>query len=345
LIRSNTVLFARPSPLGETLRSGPLEKGFAVTMNFDLIDIRLFVNVAKTQSLTRGAECSFMSLPAASVRIKAMEGRLGTKLLYRTSHGVTLTPAGQAFHHHGLTILHQLEHLERDLREYAEGVKGHVRVYANTTSITEFLPSVLRKYLLTHPDINVDLQEHLSPEIVRALTEEVADIGIIAGNVETSGLQVMPYRRDRMVVVTAPSHPLADRSEICFLEALDYEYVGMVPGSASNAFMSQAAYALNRPLNIRIHVGNFEALCSMVSTNVGIGMLPNSAAQRYARTMDFRIIPLTDTWAVRDIRICVRSLEKLPAFARDLVDLLISDCTSTENELAAPDSSFDSAAS
>ncbi len=312
-------------------------------MHFDLIDIRLFVNIAKSNSLTRGAESSYMSLPAASVRIKSMEERLGAKLLYRTSHGVTLTPAGQTFLHHGTIVLHQLEHLERDLLEYANGIKGHVRVFANTTSISEFLPRVLQRYLVTHPDIQVDLREHLSPEIVRALTEETADIGIIAGNVPTSGLEVMPYRRNRMVVVTPAGHPLADRTEISFDEALDYEYVGLVQGSASHAFMSQAAYAINKPLKIRIHVGNFEALCSMVETNVGIGMLPGSTAYRYAKTMNIHVIPLTDSWAFRDIRICIRSMEKLPVFARELVELLLSDRPDTLSETVDFEASFDSA--
>jgi DNA-binding transcriptional LysR family regulator len=294
-------------------------------MFFDLIDIRLFVNTAKANSLTKGAEFSYMSLPAASVRIKSMEERLGAKLLYRTSHGVTLTPAGQAFLHHGIAVMHQLGHLENDLREYAAGVKGHVRIFANTTSITEFLPRVLSRFLVQHPDINIDLREHLSPEIVRAVTEETADIGIIAGNVPTSGLEVTPLRRDRMVVIAATAHPLAERNVIGFAEALEHEYVGLEQGSASYTFMTQAANALNRVVRARIHVGNFEALCSMVEANVGIGMLPGSAAYRYAKTMNFHIIPLTDSWAVRDIRLCVRSHSKLPPFTRELVQLLIED--------------------
>jgi DNA-binding transcriptional LysR family regulator len=292
-------------------------------MHFDLIDIRLFVNTAKASSLTKGAEYSYMSLPAASVRIKSMEERLGAKLLYRSSHGVTLTPAGHAFLHHGIAILHQLEHLDNDLREYAAGVKGHVRIFANTTSITEFLPRVLSAFLVTHPDINIDLQEHLSPEIIRAVSEETTDIGIIAGNVPTAGLEVTPLRRDRMVVIVPHGHPLAERDEIGFAEALDHEYVGLEQGSASHAFMSQAANAINRTVHTRIHVGNFEALCSMVQARVGIGMLPGSAAFRYARTMDLRIIPLTDSWAVRDIRLCVRDSSKLPAFTRELLQMLI----------------------
>lgn len=294
-------------------------------MHFDLIDVRLFVNIAKANSLTKGAEISYMSLPAASVRIKGMEERLGTKLFYRTSHGVTLTPAGQTFLHHGIEVLHQLEHLDNDLREYASGVKGHVRLFANTTSITEFLPRVLSGYLVQHPDINIDLREHLSPEIVRAVLEGTADVGIIAGNVLTSGLEVTPLRRDRMVVIVSANHILAGHTEIGFAEALDYEYVGLEQGSASHAFMTQAANALNRTIRARIHVGNFEALCSMVESNVGIGMLPGSAAHRYAKTMNFHIIPLTDIWAVRDIRLCVRDSSKLPAFARELVEMLINE--------------------
>lgn len=294
-------------------------------MHFDLIDIRLFVNTAKANSLTKGAECSYMSLPAASVRIKSMEERLGAKLLYRTSHGVTLTPAGQAFLHHGIAVLHQLEHLDNDLREYAAGVKGHVRIFANTTSITEFLPRVLSRFLVAYPDINIDLREHLSPEIVRAVAEETVDLGIIAGNVPTAGLEVTPLRRDRMVVIVPHGHQLAKRDEIGFAEALDYEYVGLEQGSASHAFMTQAANALNRSLHTRIHVGNFEALCSMVEARVGIGMLPGSAAHRYAKTMNLHIIPLTDSWAVRDIRLCVRDSSKLPAFTCELMQMLIDD--------------------
>jgi DNA-binding transcriptional LysR family regulator len=86
-----------------------------------------------------------------------MEDKLGTKLLYRSSHGVELTPAGQALLYHGRLVLQQLERLRADLQEYAKGVKGHLRIFANTTAI-EFLPALLRTYLTIHPDVNVDLQ-------------------------------------------------------------------------------------------------------------------------------------------------------------------------------------------
>ncbi|MBX3704907.1 MAG: LysR family transcriptional regulator, partial [Steroidobacteraceae bacterium] len=140
-----------------------------MSMHFDLVDLRLMVRIAEANSLTGGAAASHMSLPAASARVKHLEERIGAKLLYRTSQGVTLTPPGQAFVQHARLVLAQIEHLRSDLQEYAKGVKGHLRVLANTTALGEFLPPVLRAYLLRHPDVNVDLRERLSDEIVRAV--------------------------------------------------------------------------------------------------------------------------------------------------------------------------------
>ena len=292
-------------------------------MHFDSVDIRLFVNVAETESLTHGAKKSWMSVPAASMRIKTIEEKLGTQLFHRTSQGVRLAAAGQAFLRHGRLVLRQLEALEGDLREYANGAKGHVRIFASTSAVTEFLPSDLRRFLAKHSDVNVDLREHLSFDIVHAVMEGSADIGILAGDVATEGLQVLPYHHDRNVIVTAAQHPLARRKRVAFRETLQYDYISLVEGP-SHTFISQAAHALHKTLKLRIQMGNYEALCRMVETNVGIGLLQNSAAQRYAKTMDIRIVGLTDSWAVRNIRICVRDMQSLPPLTKELVDFLAS---------------------
>lgn len=296
-----------------------------MALHFDLVDLRLMVRVAEANSLTRGAEASHISLPAASTRIKNLEESLGLKLLYRTSQGVTLTPPGQAFVQHARTVLAQLEHLSGDLQEYAKGIKGHLRVYANTTALGEFLPPVLKGYLLAHPDVNVDLRERLSHDIVRAVSEGQTDIGIVAGLVRTENLETLPYRRDRLVLVVPGGHALAGRKEVAFAETLDCDHVGLQESSAIHAFLRQVCDQLHRPLRLRIQVGNFEAACRMVEANVGVAILPESAARRHAQTMAIAIVPLSDPWAVREMKICVRSLEALPTFARELVDLLVGD--------------------
>jgi DNA-binding transcriptional LysR family regulator len=294
-------------------------------MHFDLVDLRLMVRIAETNGLTRGAEASHMSLPAASTRVKNLEESIGAKLLYRTSQGVTLTPPGQAFVHHARLVLGQIEHLRGDLQSFAKGIKGHLRVFANTTALGEFLPPVLRTYLRSHPDVNIDLRERLSHDIVRAVSEGQTDIGIVAGAVRTENLETLPYRRDTLMLVVPHGHALAGGGAVAFADTLELDHVGLHEASAINGFLRRVCDQLHRVLPTRIEVGNFEAACRMVEAGVGVSILPGSAARRHAQLMAIDTVALSDAWSLREMQICMRNLQALPAFARDLVDLLVAD--------------------
>lgn len=292
---------------------------------FDLTDMHLMVNVAAAQSMTKGAEQSFLSLPAASNRVKNLESRLGTALLYRNSQGVTLTPSGEAFVRHARIVLRQLEHLRGDIQEYASGIKGRVRVYANTTAMNEFMPDILARYLAEHRDVNVELRERLSHQVVKAVADGAADIGITAKADGGENVEFLPYRNDRLVLVTHADHPLAGRESVDFAETLAYDYVSLSETSAIHAFLLQAADDLGRMLRFRVEVGNFEAVCRMIAANVGIGVIPASAARRYVRDLPLRRVALKDAWALRRLHICVKQFDRLPIFAKELVSVLLKD--------------------
>lgn len=303
--------------------------------HFDLVDLRLFLNIAESNSLTGGAARSCLSLSAASGRVKALERTLGSQLLLRGKSGVTLTPSGQALLYHARLIARQLDRLTGDLHEFAQGIRGHIRLFANTTATTEFLPAALGAFLAAHRSITVDSQEKLSHEIVRAVFEGVADIGIVAGTVRTEGLQALPYHRDRLVLAVPRTHRLATAKSVDFLETLDEEHVGLNASSAIHDFLNGVVAAAGRRLRLRIEVGSFDAMCRMIGARVGIGVMPESAARRHMRSAGIRTVALSNDWAVRDLKIVVRDREALPAFARKLVDALAAQ-SDAERRRAAP---------
>ena len=307
-----------------------------MALHFDLADMQLMVNVAGAHSLTKGAEYSFLSVPAASNRVKNLESHLGTALLYRTSQGVTLTPSGEAFVRHARVVLRQLEHLRGDMQEYAQGIKGCVRVCANTTAMNEFIPSALERYLVDHPDVNIELRERLSYQVVKAVADGVADIGVTAQESGGVGMKFIPYRIDRLVLVTHMDHPLAAQDAHYFEDTLEYDYVGLFEASAIHSFLMKAADDRGRLLRVRVEVSNFEASCRLIAAQVGIGVIPESAAKRYVKDMPLKIIALNDDWALRKLHICMREMDKLPVFAEELVSLLIEDAAEHASELAAP---------
>jgi DNA-binding transcriptional LysR family regulator len=288
-------------------------------MRFDLTDLRLYLQIVEAGSITRGAERAHLAIAAASTRIRNMEASLGTPLLHRGRLGVEPTPAGRTLLHHARLLLQQAERLTGELAEYADGLKGQIRLLSNTNALTEFLPEPLSDFLAAHPQVNIDLEERLSDEIVAMVADGAADIGIVAGTVAAPGLDVLPFRTDRFVLVVAPAHPLAAASRIAFAEVLDHDFVGLDRSSALQRFLSEKAERAGSRLKLRVQLRSFDAVCRLVECNVGIGVVPATTAERHRATMSIHRIDLTDDWALRELKICVRREADLPAYARDLV--------------------------
>jgi DNA-binding transcriptional LysR family regulator len=288
-------------------------------VRFDLTDLTLFVHIVEAGSITRGAERKHLAIAAASTRIRNMEAVLGTPLLYRERQGVHPTEAGRTLLHHAQVLLQQAERMREDLAEYANGLRGQVRLMSNTNALTEFLPEPLSAFLAAHPQVNIDLEERLSDEIVAAVADGSADVGIVAGTVEAAGLEVLPFRVDRFVLVVAANHSLSTVERIAFADALDFDYVGLDRTSALQRFLSEKAERIGRRLRLRVQLRSFDAVCRLVECNVGIGIVPDTTARRLAKTMAIHRIELTDEWAVRRLTICVRRQADLPVYARELV--------------------------
>jgi len=291
-------------------------------MRFDFTDLNLFRHVIEAGSITHGAARANLALAAASTRIRKMELTFGAALLVRGRQGVTPTQAGRTLLQHTRAILAQSERLQEDLTPYARGLAGQVRVLSNTNALTEFLPETLSSFLTAYPDISVDLEERLSDEIVGLIADGTGDIGIVAGTVDHGGLQTFPFKSDRFVLVVGRDHPLAGRARIGFAEVLDYDMVGLDRASAIQRFLADKASRVGRPLRLRVQLRSFDAICRLVECNVGVGIIPETTVQRSARTMAVSAVRLTDPWALRELTICVRELEALPPYARQLVDHL-----------------------
>ena len=288
-------------------------------MRFDLTDLTLFVHVVEARSITHGAERMHLAIAAASTRIRDMEATLGTPLLNRERQGVQPTEAGRTLLHHARVMLQQAERMREDLAEYADGLRGQVRLMSNTNALTEFLPEALSAFLAAHPQVNIDLEERLSDEIVAAVANGTADVGIVASTVEVAGLEVLPFRVDRFVLVVATTHPLAAAKQIAFADTLDFDFIGLDRASALQRFLCEKAERIGRRLKLRVQLRSFDAICRLVECNVGIGVVPATTAERHSKTMSIRRIELIDEWAVRRLTICVRRHADLPLYARELV--------------------------
>ena len=283
---------------------------------FDLVTLSLFIESARTGSITRGAQQSNLAVAAASKRISDLETHLGTRLLYRHANGITLTEAGRACSQPALGILQEVDKMSGALSDFAAGSRGQVRIWANTSAVIQFLPDDLTRFRREHPGIRISLEERNSTDVVAAVRENRADIGIFADRTTVGDMEVFDYRKDQLVLIVSQDHPLAIHASMALADALDYEFVSLSEATSLAERLRAECSRLEKPLKLGIQVRSFDAVCRMVMVGLGIGVLPYLAAEPHVRSMGLKLITLTDAWAERTLLLALRSTLALPAPVR-----------------------------
>lgn len=290
-------------------------------MRYELTDLKLFLAVAESESLSAGATVIHISAPSASYRLKNLEQAVGAALFVRGPKGMSLTPAGRVLLTHVRTVLSAVEHMQGDVARFGNGVTGHIRVVANS-SCMEGLTSALSRYLVTHPNINVEMEELLSVDIVRAVAEKRADIGLLAGDVGTDKLSSMAYAEDELILVTPVPHAFGSRSSVTFEEIVDADFITLSKRSSNTQFLTQMAARAGRTLKVRVNVHSFPVMLRLVEENVGVSVVPRSVAVRAIQAGRVAGVKLKDPWAKRIQSVVAVDFDTLPGFVREFVDYL-----------------------
>jgi DNA-binding transcriptional LysR family regulator len=217
-----------------------------------------------------------------------------------------------------------LQHDERmrgELGNFARGLKGYIKLLSNTIAATEFLPKALAIFLASHPNVDIELEERHSEEIVDAVSEGYADAGIIVETSDHGELQTFPFASERLVLITPTNHSLAKSQRLAFREVVEQEFVGLSTGRAFGEFLNRHAARAGHTLKLRVRMTSFDAICQMVELGAGVSIVPETAARRY-RKATIAIVRLRDEWMERRLSICCRGYGALSDHAKQLVDHL-----------------------
>lgn len=288
----------------------------------DPVSLRLFVAVMEEGTIADAAIREHIAASAVSKRMSELEKILNTELFMRSNKGTVATAAAFALLNLARSVLNNLDDIFAQMSEYSSGVRGHVRVFANISAITQFLPDELKSFMVNYPLVQIHLQERISSVIAKAVADNEADIGILNAGNHGQNVTQLPYHDDELVVIVPVGHALTGKKSVTLHEALDYDFVGAHPGSAMNNQLTKAASDLGRTLRLRIQVSSYDALCLMVASGMGIGVIPRKSAQLYLRSLKIKCVTLNEPWAARKLVVCVRAYDALSPVAQLLVNHL-----------------------
>lgn len=292
--------------------------------DLDLTTLRLFVSVCELGNIARAGERASIVGSAISKRLAQLEGQVGTPLLVRRRHGVVPSAAGQTLLEHARAMLASAARIEHDMQNFAAGARGQVRILASVSAMTESLADDVAGFLQlpAHRKIQVDMEERVSPEIVRGVRDGLASLGVCWDAADIGTLQSRSYRSDHLAIVLPARHPLAGRKRLRFEETLEFEHVSLPVNSAVQVMLQRQAASHGRQLRQRVIVTNFEAALRVVRAGLAISVVPREVAQLQSAAYGLRLVPLAEPWAERRFIICFRDAQLLSPAAQLLVEHL-----------------------
>lgn len=299
-------------------------------MRHSLTTLRIFVSVAECGNLTHAAAREHLAVSAISKRIAELEELVRTPLLQRKPRGVSLTPAGLSLLRHARQVLQAVHSLEAELGEYAGGVKGHVRVHAVASALTQFLPEEIESFLTRYPQVQISLEERTGKAVAVSVADGTADIGVVADAGVTGGLTAFPYHRDRLAIGIPTGHPLAKRRSARFVDIVKFPFVAPHVESSLSALIARAARATGSTVQQRVQASSFDAMCRLVEASLGVTILPQGVLEPHLASGRLRMIRLNEEWAWRQLYLVVRDVAELAPIARTLIDELRASATSTK---------------
>ena len=249
-------------------------------MALNLHLLRMFAAVAQTGSFSRAAEALRISQPAVSRGVREFEAQTGCPLLERSARGVTLTEAGAAVYRHAATLLAAERAAEEDLAALRGLARGSLSIGASTTVGTWFLPPVLAAFHAAHPAVALQLHNANTAAIAGQLLARELDVALVEGPVDMPGIVVRPWRADRMSLIAAPGHRLAQRPGPLEPALLAGEImIVREPGSGTREVALDALAQHGVAPQRLLEVGSTEMIRQVVAAGLGIAIVSAAAVQ------------------------------------------------------------------
>ena len=292
-----------------------------ITRRIDLTTLRLFIAICEEGNLTRASQREAIAPSAVSKRMHDLEEVLEVALFERHPTGMALTPAGESLLHHARVTLLNVEKIAVDMAEHARGVRGHVRMLANLSSIVEFLPDDLpasSARMSWCGSICRNVPAPMSFAVSRRAWPKSASARPTCRHAGWSG---SPIGATALSSWCARIIHLR-RRDVSFADTLDYDHVGLFATSSIYLRSQYTAQQIGKSIRLRVHVPGFDAVCRMVQAGMGIGLIPDRAFEVLSHGMNLTAIELSDDWADRELVLVARDPAGLSATSQLMLDHL-----------------------
>jgi DNA-binding transcriptional LysR family regulator len=290
----------------------------------DLDQLNAFVEVARHNSFSRAAEKCFRTQPAISSQIRALEEEVGAKLFDRSGGKVSLTGAGKLFQKYAEEMLEGKRRIIAAMAEMERIPRGEIVVGANEATCLHVLPEVFAEFKKQYPSVAVSINRVERAKILESVIDNSVDFGIVSMPVNDPRLTVVVIHRDELVVIAAPSHPIAkSKNKTVMLEEVLRHPLLLPKAGRTRDSIEELCHQRHLKPNVSMELDSSELLKRFVAANVGIGFIARSTIASDVKAKALAAIPLADAQIKRDLALVFRKDKALSRAALAFIDIAV----------------------
>ena len=274
-------------------------------MDLSLNQLRAFYYTANSGSITRAADRLFITQPAVSLQIKALETQCGVLLFHRTKKTLQLTESGKRLYQVAIKIFSLVGEAERILSEESKFISDPLRIGSTKTLVRHFLAAYISRFRKAFPKIQIQVDEGSSEEMVKSLLENRNDLAIVGRLPYHEQLKAVPFIQDELVLLAAPGHPLCSKENVCIEDLKGENLILREKGSGTRRVIDRVFEEKNFFYSAFIETGNVDFLKEMVRTGNGVTMLARMGADRDLASGNLIALPLREGPFILDIDIVI----------------------------------------
>lgn len=291
-------------------------------LNFN--QLRAFCEAARSQSFSQAARSLCVTQPAVTGQIRALEQALDLKLFKKRGRRMVLTEVGSLLFQQAREVFEIEKRMERLVAEVRELKRGLLKVGTTKTYARYLMPGFVSRFRAAHPQIKVILDEGSSLAVCRSLLDLKNELAVVALSEEVKGLTLRPFREEEVVLVAAPTHPLARKKRgISFGDLAGQLVILKEEGSSTHALVRRLFDRWGLAPDVLLETSNVEFIKEMVEKGEGLTFLVRSAVSRELQEGRLQVVPIRDQEMALQVYTAFREEEEeLSPAARAFLSIL-----------------------
>src|SRR5438477_11317854 len=284
--------------------------------------LRLYCDVVRLRSSSRGAEQNFVSQSAASQAVQQLEGQLGVALIDRTKRPFVVTREGEAFYAAARSILESWEKAKTEVAAVKARVDGTVRVAAIYSVGLHDVSRPMQQFMSLYPEARVQLECLHPHKVVEAVVQGEADVGIMSYPPANRALSIVPLRSEPMAFVCHPNHRLARRRVVAPADLGGETFIAFDAGLTIRKAIDKALRQHNVRVNTVMEFDNIETIKQAIIIAAGVSILPRHTVQTEASIRTLAVVPMGIADLVRPVGLIHRRQKPLTPTVSRFIQLL-----------------------